>query len=213
MTIEEMVKDRANAEARVYAAYEKAQKLQPKLRDVISFVDPHAQLERLEEGGALYGVPIALKDNVSTKGILTTAGSRILSNYVPIYDATIVAKLREAGAVTIAKSSMDELAMGGTNKTCFTGPAYNPWDVRRITGGSSGGSAALVASGVVPLAIRFASRPAFAASSGSSRRMAVSVVMASFPMPLHSTMSAILPATWPMRVWRWKFWRGATSGI
>ncbi|MGP1376497.1 MAG: amidase family protein [Bulleidia sp.] len=153
MTIEEMVKDRANAEARVYAAYEKAQKLQPKLRDVISFVDPHAQLERLEEGGALYGVPIALKDNVSTKGILTTAGSRILSNYVPIYDATIVAKLREAGAVTIAKSSMDELAMGGTNKTCFTGPAYNPWDVRRITGGSSGGSAALVASSVVPLAI------------------------------------------------------------
>lgn len=153
MTMEEMINDRGQAEARVYAAYKKAQALQPKLNDVISFVDPRTQLDQINTDGRMYGVPVALKDNVSTKGILTTAGSRILSDYVPIYDAAIVEKLRAAGAVTIAKASMDELAMGGTNKTCYIGPAHNPWDVRRITGGSSGGSAALVASGVVPMAV------------------------------------------------------------
>ena len=151
--IREMAKDKAGAEKRCNEAYEKAQKLQPVLNDVITFVDPADQLAHLPEDGLMRGVPIALKDNVNTKGIRTTAGSRILSNYVPIYNATIVDKLNAAGAVTIAKASMDELAMGGTNLTCFTGPAHNPWDPRRMTGGSSGGSAALVASNVVPMAI------------------------------------------------------------
>jgi aspartyl-tRNA(Asn)/glutamyl-tRNA(Gln) amidotransferase subunit A len=153
MTIQEMAADKANAEKRVNEAVEKAHNLQEKLNDVITFVDPKEQLENLPEEGAMRGVPIALKDNVNTKGIRTTAGSRILSTYVPVYDAEIVTRLKKAGAVCIAKSSMDELAMGGTNLTCFTGPAYNPWDRRRMTGGSSGGSAALVASGVVPMAI------------------------------------------------------------
>ena len=151
--IREMAEDRTNVEKRVHEAYEKAQALQDKLNDVITFVDPDEQLKNLPEEGLFRGVPIALKDNVNTKGIRTTAGSRILSNYVPIYNATIVDKLNAAGAVTIAKASMDELAMGGTNLTCFTGPAHNPWDPRRMTGGSSGGSAALVASNVVPMAI------------------------------------------------------------
>lgn len=151
--IAEMAKDKASAEKRCEEAYEKAQQLQPKLNDVITFVDPKEQLEHLPEEGKMRGVPIALKDNVNTKGILTTAGSRILSSYVPIYDAEIVTRLKAAGAVCIAKASMDELAMGGTNLTCFTGPAHNPWDTRRMTGGSSGGSAALVSSGVVPMAI------------------------------------------------------------
>ena len=151
--IAEMAKDKAGAEKRCEEAYEKAQQLQPKLNDVITFVDPKEQLEHLPEEGKMRGVPIALKDNVNTKGILTTAGSRILSNYIPIYDAEIVTRLKAAGAVCIAKASMDELAMGGTNLTCFTGPAHNPWDTRRMTGGSSGGSAALVSSGVVPMAI------------------------------------------------------------
>jgi aspartyl-tRNA(Asn)/glutamyl-tRNA(Gln) amidotransferase subunit A len=153
MAIEEMVKDRDHVRQRVLGAYARAQELQPLLNDVITFVDPAEQLEHLPEQGLMRGVPIALKDNVSTKGIRTTAGSKILSNYVPIYDAEIVTKLKKAGAVCIAKSSMDELAMGGTNKTAFIGPAYNPWDRRRMTGGSSGGSAAMVASGVVPFAI------------------------------------------------------------
>lgn len=138
---------------KVYEAYEKAQELNKVLNDVITFVDPKEQLENLNENGKLYGVPIALKDNVSTKGIRTTAASKILENYVPVYDATITKKLKEAGSVIIAKASMDELAMGGTNLTAFTGPVLNPWDTSRMSGGSSGGSAALVSSGVVSLAI------------------------------------------------------------
>ena len=115
--IKEMSADRRGAEKRVLDAYAKAQELQPKLNDVITFVDPAEQLKNLPEEGLMRGVPIVLKDNVNTKGIRTTAGSRILSNYVPVYDAEIVEKLRKAGAVCIAKSSMDELAMGGTNLT------------------------------------------------------------------------------------------------
>ena len=151
--IKDMVNHPADSTARCEEAYAKAQELQDKLNAVITFVDPKEQLSQLPEGGLLHGVPIAIKDNVNTKGIRTTSGSRILSNYFPIYDATITKKLREAGAVCIAKASMDELAMGGTNLTCFTGAAHNPWDTRRMTGGSSGGSAALVAAGVVPMAI------------------------------------------------------------
>lgn len=151
--IQEMAKDVVNAKERCMDAYEKAVTLQEKLNDAITLIDPSEQLETLPEGGLFHGVPIALKDNVNTKGILTTAGSRILSNYVPVYDAEIVTKLKKEGAVIIAKASMDELAMGGTNLTCFTGPSLNPWDTKRMTGGSSGGSAAMVASGVVPMAI------------------------------------------------------------
>lgn len=151
--ISEIVKDRSNVEKNVKEASEKAQALQEKLNAVITFVDPEEQLKDLPEEGLLRGVPIALKDNVNTKGIRTTAGSRILSNYIPIYNAEIADRLKKAGAVTIAKASMDELAMGGTNLSCFTGVAHNPWDTRRMTGGSSGGSAALVAAGVVPMAI------------------------------------------------------------
>ena len=151
--IREIVKNRAQVEETCTKAYEKAKAYQDKLNAVITFVDPKEQLENLPEEGLMRGVPIALKDNVNTKGILTTAGSRILSNYVPIYDAAIAEKLKAAGAVVIAKASMDELAMGGTNKTAYIGPCLNPWDTSRITGGSSGGSAALVASGVVPMAI------------------------------------------------------------
>ncbi|TFG83624.1 MAG: Asp-tRNA(Asn)/Glu-tRNA(Gln) amidotransferase subunit GatA, partial [Erysipelotrichales bacterium] len=85
--------------------------------------------------------------------ILTTAGSRILGNYVPAYDATIARKLNAAGAILIAKSSLDEFGMGGTNLSAATGPVYNPYDLTRMSGGSSGGSAVMVASGVVPFAI------------------------------------------------------------
>lgn len=151
--ITEMALDKEHAAERCEKAYAEAKESQELCNDVITLVDPSEQLEKLPEGGAMHGVPIALKDNVSTKGIRTTAGSRILENYVPVFDACIVDKLRAAGAVCVAKASMDELAMGGTNRTCYLGPALNPWDRNRITGGSSGGSAALVASGVVPMAI------------------------------------------------------------
>lgn len=142
-----------NAAANAYAALEKVKKSHELYNDVITFVDPKEQLENMPKEGKMCGVPIVLKDNVNTKGVLTTAGSRILANYVPVYDATIWTKLKAAGAINLAKASMDELAMGGTNLTCFTGPCLNPYDTNRMAGGSSGGSAVLVASGAVDFAI------------------------------------------------------------
>lgn len=134
----------------------KLKKVNEKLNAVVTFCDDEnalKELEKIDKDAPLYGVPVVLKDNVSTKGIRTTASSRILDNYVPVFDATIVTKLKEAGALIVAKASMDELGMGGTNINAYTGKVNNPWDLSRISGGSSGGSAVLVASGLVPLAI------------------------------------------------------------
>lgn len=141
---------------RIEDAFAALQKSQPVLNAVVTMVDPKQQMEDLhkkDKDAFLYGIPVVVKDNISTAGIRTTASSRILDNYVPIYNAHIMDKLQDAGAIVIAKSSMDELGMGGTNKNAYTGKVNNPWDSKRITGGSSGGSAALVAAGIVPLAI------------------------------------------------------------
>lgn len=107
----------------------------------------------LQEDSLLQGIPAVFKDNFSTEGILTTASSKMLADYVPVYNATVVNKLYDAGICLVGKASMDELAMGGTNKSALTGPVLNPWDVTRIAGGSSGGSAAVVGSGLVPFAL------------------------------------------------------------
>ena len=109
--------------------------------------------EKVDSNSILSGIPYALKDNISTKGILTTASSNILSNYVPVYDATIYKKLKEAGAILVGKTVLDELAMGGTGTTGHTGIVRNPWDSGRQIGGSSAGSAAAVVLGIVPFAI------------------------------------------------------------
>lgn len=144
----DLIQNKINSDTLIDEALKKARN--NKLNAFVTVCEPES---RGINDNLLSGIPYALKDNFSTKGILTTASSNTLKNYVPIFNSTIYERLQNAGARLIGKTVLDELGMGGTGLTGHTGIVRNPWDTNRICGGSSAGSAASVASGIVPFAI------------------------------------------------------------
>ena len=147
---EKLDKGEVTSEELFKKSNELAHKYQEEYNSFVTIIDEYKH----NSGKSLIdGIPYALKDNFSTKGILSTASSNILKDYVPVYDATVYKKLQEAGGVLVGKTTLDELAMGGTGTTGHTGIVRNPWDKNRQIGGSSAGSSAAVALGIVPFAL------------------------------------------------------------
>ena len=157
------IKEKKISVAEAVSSYiEKIEKNDKRLNAFIS-VSKESALRRAEEIQSrinkgenispLAGVPIALKDNISVKGHETTCASKILSGYKPVFDAGVTEKIENAGMIIIGKNNLDEFALGGSSETGVFGPVHNPWDTERVAGGSSGGSAAAIASDEAPIAI------------------------------------------------------------
>src|SRR5438067_9076580 len=150
------------ARAGVASALEAADKLNEKLNAFLE-IDRQEALKRADQIDALdqtdqaslplVGVPIAIKDNICVRGMQTSCGSRILGPYHPPYNATVIEHVLAAGAIVLGKTNCDEFAMGSSNENSAFGTVKNPWDTSRVPGGSSGGSAAAVAAGIVPVAL------------------------------------------------------------
>ena len=141
VTVEEAVRaqlDKIKARDSVYNCYVTVMEEEALKRAAVV----QKQIDSGELNSPLAGVPVAIKDNICTKGVLTSCSSKIMSNFLPPYNATVIEKLEAEGAVIIGKVNMDEFAMGSTTETSFYGPTKNPWDTDRVPGGSSGGAAA-----------------------------------------------------------------------
>ncbi len=155
--VEDLKTGNLDSEEYVSKTFERINKLDKKINAFITLRSEeevkNEVKESLKKGGKLAGVLIAVKDVISTKGIRTTCASKMLSDYIPPYDATVIEKLKNEGAVIIGKTNMDEFAMGSTTETSYFGPTRNPWDLERTPGGSSGGSGAALAAGYVELAL------------------------------------------------------------
>ena len=158
--LHQLLKDRAISSEELTSAFlKRIDQFNGQLNAVVTvcpeqaIADARRADERLSRGDAhiLTGIPLLHKDIFCTLGVRTTCGSRMLENFIPAYDATVVAKLKAAGMVMLGKCNMDEFAMGSSNETSFFGAVKNPWDPNCVPGGSSGGSAAALAAGMAPL--------------------------------------------------------------
>ena len=148
---EELLNKKITSKELIKESLEKCHSIQEKTNAFVTIIDNAKESEITDE--LVSGIPFGVKDNFSTKDILSTGSSNTLKDYVPFFDATAVLNLKNKGAVPVSKTVLDELGMGGTGTTGHTGIVHNPWDYRRMTAGSSAGSAASVASGCYPFAL------------------------------------------------------------
>ena len=151
-----------------------------------------AEIQAGRYRGPLHGVPVALKDLFATRGVVTTGGSRILADWTPDHDAAVVERLRAAGAVIVGKTTLHEFALGGTSINPHYGPVRNPWDIERVPGGSSGGSAVAVAAGLATLAL--------GSETGNSIRRPAAFCGVVGLKPTYGRVSrhGVLPAAWSL---------------
>lgn len=148
---EDLLNKKVTSKELIDESLEKCHSIQDKTNAFVTIIDDAKEAEVTDE--LVSGIPYGIKDNFSTKDILSTGSSNTLKDYVPFFDATAVANLKKKGAVGVTKTVMDELGMGGTGTTGHTGIVHNPWDLDRMTAGSSAGSAASVACGCYPFAL------------------------------------------------------------
>ncbi len=148
---EMLIKKEITSQELIKESLAKSHEVQEKCNAFVTILDDALAPEVTDD--YLSGIPFGIKDNYATKGILSTGSSNTLKNYVPFFDATAVCNLKNHGAVAVNKTALDEFGMGGTGTTCHTGAVKNPWDQKRMAGGSSAGSATAVALGVYPYAL------------------------------------------------------------